>query len=102
MAGAIATPHIVIDAEGRAWVDSTNVKVIEIVLDHLAYGWEAETIHANHPGLSLGQIHAALGWYYDHQAEMDSEVERQGERLRALQAAAAPSSLQGRALRGRQ
>ena len=93
------TPHIHLDEQGGPWVDDTNIKVIEIVLDHLAYGWNAETIQENHPNLSLAQVYAALAWYYDHQAEMDAEIERQGDRVKALRAAAPPSSLAQRALR---
>jgi len=89
-------PHVHRDESGRAWIDDSNVKVIEIVLDHLAYGWNAETIQENHPHLSLAQVYAALAWYYDHQAAMDAEIEQQEERLHALQAAAAPSSRQRR------
>jgi len=56
-------PHIHLDDRGRPWVDDTNVKVIEIAMDHLAYGWSAETIQENHPHLSLAQAYAALAWY---------------------------------------
>ncbi|HVR37413.1 MAG TPA: DUF433 domain-containing protein [Methylomirabilota bacterium] len=99
MPGTAITPHIRLDDEGRSWVDDTNVKVIEIVLDHLAYGWSAETIQENHPHLSLAQVYAALAWYYDHQQEMDAEIERQGDRLEALRAATPSSPLARRALR---
>ena len=77
-------------------MDHTNVKVIEVVLDHLAYGWNAETIRENHPHLSLARVYAALAWYYDHQTEMDSELDRQDGRIRALRAASGKSSLQRR------
>ena len=93
---ANTVPHIRLDEHGRPWVDDTNVKVIEVVLDHLAYGWNAETIQENHPHLSLAQVYAALAWYYDHQTEMDVELERQDERIRALRAASGQSSLQQR------
>ena len=93
---ANTVPHIRLDEQGRAWVDDTNTKVIEVVLDHLAYGWNAETIQENHPHLSLAQVYAALAWYYDHQPEMDTEIERQDERIRALRAASGKSSLQRR------
>ena len=92
-------PHVRLDAQGRAWVDDTNIKVTEIVLDHLAYGWSAETIQENHPHLSLAQVYAALAWYYDHQSEMDAEIERQGERLQTMRATAKDSPLARRALR---
>jgi uncharacterized protein (DUF433 family) len=93
---ANTVPHIRLDEQARPWVDDTNVKVIEVVLDHLAYGWNAETIQENHPHLSLAQVYAALAWYYDHQTEMDEELERQDERIRALRSASGQSSLQRR------
>lgn len=86
MPETIVTPHVWIDAAGRAWIDRTNVKVIEVVLDHLAYGWSPEEMHYQHPHLSLAQIHAALTYYYDHQAEFDAQIEsslRQAESLAA-------------------
>jgi uncharacterized protein (DUF433 family) len=88
--------HIRLDDKGRLWIDDTSAKVIELVLDHLAYGWNAETIQENHPHLSLAQVYAALAWYYDHQGEMDAEIARQDERIQALRDAAAPSPLQRR------
>jgi uncharacterized protein (DUF433 family) len=97
MATATTSAHIHLDDQGRAWVDDTNVKVIEVVLDHLAYGWNADTIHEHHPHLSLAQVYAALAWYYDHQTEFDREIELQTERIKELRASAAPSSLQRRA-----
>jgi uncharacterized protein (DUF433 family) len=99
MPATSTNPHIRLDDQGRPWVDDTNIKVIEIVLDHLAYGWTAETIQENHSNLSLAQVYAALAWYYDHQAEMDAEIDQQGDRLKALRAAVAPSALAQRALR---
>ncbi len=96
MTTTTAIPHIAVDAEGRAWIDDTNVKVIEVVLDHVAYGWSAEAIHENYPHLSLAQAYAALAWYYDHQSEMDSEISRQADQAMVLREVAAPSALQRR------
>jgi uncharacterized protein (DUF433 family) len=75
-------PHIVLDDQGRAWIDATNVKVIEVVLDTIADGLSPAEIRDEHYGrLSLAQIHAALAWYYDHQAECDAEIRRQVEEV---------------------
>src|SRR4051812_44316060 len=71
------TAHIFLDDRGRAWVDDTNTKVIEIVIDRVAYQWSPEAIQVQHPHLSLAQIHAALAYYYDHQATYDAELETQ-------------------------
>jgi uncharacterized protein (DUF433 family) len=61
--------------EGTPFVSGTQTKVEEIVLDHLAWRWDAETIHRHHPHLTLAQIHSALAYYYDHQAEMEAAIE---------------------------
>ena len=91
MTEVVAAPHIQIDAEGRAWIDDTNVKVVEVVLDHLAYGWSPEEMHYQNPDLSLAQIHAALGHYYDHQPQFDREIEAGLRRVEAEAAQAKDS-----------
>src|SRR5437879_2770678 len=79
MKTATPTAHIWLDERGRAWIDDTNVKVIEGGMEKL--GPDAltpEQMLEQHPGMfTLGQIHAALSYYYDHQAEFDAEIERQ-------------------------
>ena len=44
-----AATHIHLDDAGVAWIDDTNVKVIEVVLDKIAYGWSPEETHFQHP-----------------------------------------------------
>ncbi len=70
----IATAHVWLDNEGIPWIDDTNTKVIEVVADSLAHGWSPEEIHFQHSHLSLAQIHAALGYYYDHKAQIDDQL----------------------------
>ena len=88
---SVATTHIEIDERGVAWITDANTKVIEVVLDRVAYGWSPEEIHFQHPTLSLAQIHAALTYYYDHQAELDAEIVRQLKEVEALAEAAKDS-----------
>ena len=91
-----ATAHIHLDERGVAWVDDTNVKVVEVVLDKLAYGWSPEEIHFQHPELSMAQIHAALSYYYDHQSTFDAEIERQLQEVEALRVQAEDSPVRQR------
>ena len=67
--------HVDFTSEGVPIIAGTQTKVEEVVLDHLAYHWDAYEIHQQHPYLSLAQIHSALAYYYDHQAEMDQTIE---------------------------
>jgi uncharacterized protein (DUF433 family) len=71
----VQTAHIRLDARGVAWIDDTNTKVIEVAQDMIAHGWSPEEIHFQHPHLSLAQIHAALGFYYDHKQELDTAMQ---------------------------
>ncbi len=78
------TPHIRRATDGTAWIDDTNVKVVEIVADWLAHQSSPEEMHFQYPHLSLAQIHSALAYYYDHKAELDAEIARRLETVEAL------------------
>ena len=92
-----------LDDRGVAWIDQTNVKVIEVAAEYLAHGDSPEEMCAQHPDtLTLGQIHAALGYYFDHQSEFDREIERQYQehvdRLRAAKNSPARQKLRAMGL----
>lgn len=76
--------HVRVDRGGVAWIDDTKIKVVEVMLDHLAYGYSPEEIHLQHPHLSLSQVHAAFAYYYDHEAELDAELEQRFRRVQTL------------------
>jgi len=52
----IAATHIEIDEHGVTWIAGANTKVIEVVLDKLAYRWSPEEIHFQHPNLALARF----------------------------------------------
>lgn len=83
----ISRSHVWLDDRNVAWIDQTNLKVIEIALERLAHGSSVEEIVDQHDGLiSFAQVHAALAHYYDHQAEFDAAIDRQlseSDKLRA-------------------
>lgn len=68
--------HVTIGPDNVPMLAGTRIKVVEIIVPHLAYGWDARNLCREFPHLSLGQIHSALGYYYDHQAEVDADIER--------------------------
>ena len=74
----VMTSHVWLDERGVAWLDDTNVKVLEVALEQLAHGSSPDEIYDQHRGyLSLAQIHAALTYYYDNQAVLDQEIDQQ-------------------------
>ncbi len=92
--GTITYPHIEADSAGVAILSGTTTKVLEIVQDHLAHHWHAEDICRQYPHLSLAQVHAALTYYYDHQAEIDDEIDRRLRCVADIKARRADSALQ--------
>ncbi len=88
----ITYAHIDLTPEGVPFIAGTRTKVVEIALDHLAYGWDAAEIHRQHPYLSLGQIHSALAYYYDHQGAMDQDIEERLQRVGDIEVSLGESS----------
>jgi len=52
----VSYPRIEIAADGKALVEGTRTKVVEIALDRLAHHRGAEEIQRQHPHLTLAQI----------------------------------------------
>src|SRR5579862_4287019 len=88
MVNAIAYPHIVKENGKPARLENfPRVRVAQIVMDYLAYGWSADEIHRQHPHLALAEVHAAMGYYYDNPEEVDAEMAAELEEVdRALDA----------------
>jgi uncharacterized protein (DUF433 family) len=67
---------------GRACIDDTRIRVLDIVqLLHEGRRPE-ETLDVFAVPLTLAQVHAALAYYYDHPQEVE-EAYRDGERWEA-------------------
>jgi uncharacterized protein (DUF433 family) len=74
-------PHVDYDAAGVAILAGTTTRIAEIVLDHLAYHWEANEIHEHYQHLHMGQIHSALAYYYDQEEERKRDLARGDEQI---------------------
>ena len=94
MATAAATTyaHITKDPNirgGKACIDKTRIAVMDIVQLQREGKKPDEMLNVFAVPLTLGQIHAALTYYYDHRDEIEAsfrdqdEVEAQIERDRA-------------------
>ena len=88
---SVTYPHIEVTSQGVAYVAGTRTKVLELALDRIAHHWDADEIHRQHPHLSLGQIYAALAYYFDHKEDLDAQIEDQLKSVEAARASAGQS-----------
>jgi uncharacterized protein (DUF433 family) len=93
---SVSNTLIELDEQGVAWLSGSKVKVIEVALDKLAHGSSPEEIHFQYPHLSLAQIHAALSYYYEHQSDLDAEIQRRWQETNQLAVLESDSPLRKR------
>lgn len=89
-----AYPHIEKLEDQPARLRNTpRVRVAQIVMDYLAYGWSVDEMCRQHAYLSPAEAHAAMVYYYDHQEEIDGEIRTEVEEVEKWRAEQPPSPL---------
>ena len=61
---------------GRAIIAGTNFPVSSVATYIVSQGMLPEELVRTFPHLTLAQVHDALSYYYDHQAEIDDEMRK--------------------------
>lgn len=75
MTSEVIYPHIEKAKDQPARLERIpRVRVAQIVMDYLAYGWSVEEMCRQHPYLKPSEAHAAMVYYFDRQDEIDSEI----------------------------
>jgi uncharacterized protein (DUF433 family) len=69
--------HIELNEDHAPSLARTTMKVVELVVEQQAYGWSPEELYFQHTYLTLGQIHSALAYYWDHREELDRDIRHQ-------------------------
>jgi uncharacterized protein (DUF433 family) len=72
-------------------IAGTTMKVIELVMAQIAYGWSPEELQFQHPYLTMSQIHSALAYYWDNKEELDADIKRREEYAEKLRREAGES-----------
>ena len=92
MAPQIIYPHIEKrEGQSACLQRLPRIRVAQIVMDYLAYGWSVEEMCRHHPYLYPAEAYAAMGYYYDHQDEIDAEIRAEWEQARQDKLHASPS-----------
>lgn len=79
---------------GKPRIDGHRIKVEHIAVCYERLGLTPDEIVAQHPTLTLAQVHAALAYYFDHKDEIDADLADGLRFADQLKAASPPSVLQ--------
>ena len=65
--------------DGQPIVAATQIRVSDIVASHLYRGQTPDELAVNYK-LSLGQVYAALAYYYQHKDQIDELMQQEWDR----------------------
>jgi uncharacterized protein (DUF433 family) len=74
---SVITEHIEITpgiCGGKPRIKGHRIKVQHIALWHERMGLSADEIISEHPELTLGDVYAALAYYWDHRDRIDADI----------------------------
>src|SRR5688500_249235 len=64
---------------GQPMIAGRNLRVIDLVASHIYRGLSPEELAVNF-ALDLGQVYAALAYYYQHKAEIDERMREEARK----------------------
>ncbi len=85
----VKVPHV---CGGRACISGHRIRVADVVVWHERRGYAADEIVTLFPGLTLGDVHAALAYYFDNRQEIEADL-RLEETWASQMTAGSPSRL---------
>src|SRR5688572_16726770 len=89
----VAVGHVVIDDRGRARLEGSRIRVIDLVMARMANGWTPEELQQQYPHLTLAQVYGALAYYHAHKEQLDAEIRESGEIADRMRAQAGESPI---------
>ena len=95
MTALVLEQHIVATRDirnGKPRLEGTRITVADVAIWHFRMGYSPDEIAAKWD-LSLSAIYAAISYYYDHQSEIDEQIQAT-DAHHAQMKAANPSLLQ--------
>jgi len=80
--------HVLLWPDGTPTASGTRLKVKHLAALHRYNGKTPEQLAESFPPHTLAEMYSALAYYYDHKAEMDSEMEQDREEFERARDAA--------------
>ncbi len=81
-------PHIAKDPAacgGKACIQSTRIRVLDIVHASEPLGLSPDEICDQYPELTLAQVYSALAYYHDHREEIQADIESERRAVQRFQ-----------------
>lgn len=100
MTSQIIYPHIEkLEGQSARLQRLPRIRVAQLAMDYLAHGWSVEEMCRQHPYLRPSEAYAAMGYYFDHQEEIDTEIRTEWEQVQRekVQSPASPFVVRMRA-----
>jgi uncharacterized protein (DUF433 family) len=82
--------------QDRAYISGTRTRVQDIYAMAEIHGLAPDNIVEQLPHLTLGQVHAALSYYFDHRDQILNELREDEEFVRMMRAQSGPGPLEQR------
>jgi uncharacterized protein (DUF433 family) len=79
-----AYKHIQLNDRNQAMIEGSTMKVTELIMSRIAYGWSAEEMHFQYPFLTMSQIHSALSYYWDNKIAIDTAISNDLQRAEEM------------------
>ena len=98
MSLAVQYPHIIKPDSGTHLERVPRVHVAMIVKDYLFYGWSIEEMCRQHPYLKPSEAHSAMAYYFDHEDEINAEIQAEAEIIHQTKFESSPFVVHMRAL----
>ena len=70
---------------GKPRLEGHRITVKHVVLDYQREGMSPDEIVSAYPTLTLSDVHAALAYYYGHQAEIDADIKEDDDHWAEIQ-----------------
>ena len=95
MTVAITYPHIEkIQSNPARLQRLPRIRVSQIVVDYLNHGWSADEIVIHYPHLKLAEVHSAMAYYFDHQGEIEAEINEERRLIEESRRKAQPTAVE--------
>jgi uncharacterized protein (DUF433 family) len=82
------------DGQDRAYISGTRVRVQDVYAYAELQGMSPDEIVQQLPHLSLGQVHAALSYFFDHREQILNELREDEQFVDSIRARTGPGPLE--------